>query len=120
MDIYQKREIIKALGISVEELQKMTSNMDKLNDKDGSIQQSQFDMMKETLGDQSSRGPLGNVVKGIGSLLMMDQMGFNVDGNEKNNLKIKYLKKLVVYLVVEILLVLKLNQQKLNYLKNHH
>ena len=49
MDIYQKREGAKALRISVEELQKMTSNMDKLSN-DGSIQQSQFDMMKETLG----------------------------------------------------------------------
>ena len=53
--ISTKREkLSKALGISVEELQKMTSNMDKLN-ADGSIQQSQFDMMKETLGVLISR-----------------------------------------------------------------
>ena len=37
MDIYQKREAAKAIRISVEELQKMTSNMDKLN-ADGSLQ----------------------------------------------------------------------------------
>ena len=42
MDIYQKREAAKALGLSVEELQKMTSNMDKLN-ADGSLQVSTFD-----------------------------------------------------------------------------
>ena len=91
MDIYQKREAAKALGISVEELQKMTSNMDKLN-ADGSIQQSQFDMMKETLG-AIARGPLGNVVKGIGSAAVAaGQMGFNVAGTAKQ-LKNKIFEK---------------------------
>lgn len=46
MDIFQKRAAAAALGLSTEELQKMLSNMDKLN-KDGSIQVSQFDQMKE-------------------------------------------------------------------------
>ena len=84
MDIFQKRAAAAALGLSTEEMQKMLSNMDKLN-KDGSIQVSQFDQMKEvltglatgfggqmlqTLGYLSMAAPLfkgiGGVVKGIG------------------------------------------------------
>lgn len=91
MDIYQKREAAKALGISVEELGKMTSNMDKLN-ADGSIQQSQFDMMKESLS-AIAKGPLGNMVKGLGSAAVAaGQMGFNVAGTAKQ-LKNKIFEK---------------------------
>ncbi len=91
MDIYQKREAAKALGVSVEELQKMTSNMDKLN-ADGSIQQSQFDMMKESLS-AIAKGPLGNMVKGLGSAAVAaGQMGLNVAGTAKQ-LKNKVFEK---------------------------
>ena len=79
MDIYQKREAAKALGLSVEELQKMTSNMDKLN-ADGSLQVSTFDRIGQTLS-ALSKGPLGSFVKGVGgAAIAMGQMGFDVKG----------------------------------------
>ena len=44
MDVFQKREAAKLLGLSVEEFQKMAANADKLN-KDGSIQVSQYESL---------------------------------------------------------------------------
>jgi len=44
MDVFQKREAAKLLGLSVEEFQKMATNADKLN-KDGSIQVSQYESL---------------------------------------------------------------------------
>ena len=77
MDIYQKREAAKALGLSVEELQKMTSNMDKLN-ADGSLQVSTFDRIGQTMS-ALAKGPLGSFVKGVGgAAIAMGQMGFDV------------------------------------------
>jgi len=77
MDIYQKREAAKALGLSVEELQKMTSNMDKLN-ADGSLQVSTFDRIGQTLS-AVAKGPLGSFMKGVGgAAVAMGQMGFDV------------------------------------------
>ena len=77
MDIYQKREAAKALGLSVEELQKMTSNMDKLN-ADGSLQVSTFDRIGQSLS-AIAKGPLGSFMKGVGgAAIAMGQMGFDV------------------------------------------
>ena len=77
MDIYQKREAAKALGLSVEELQKMTSNMDKLN-ADGSLQVSTFDRIGQSLS-AIAKGPLGSFMKGVGgAAVAMGQMGFDV------------------------------------------
>jgi len=77
MDIYQKREAAKALGLSVEELQKMTTNMDKLN-ADGSLQVSTFDRIGQTMS-ALAKGPLGSFVKGVGgAAIAMGQMGFDV------------------------------------------
>ena len=77
MDIYQKREAAKALGLSVEELQKMTTNMDKLN-ADGTLQQSTFDRIGQTLS-AIAKGPLGSFMKGVGgAAVAMGQMGFDV------------------------------------------
>jgi hypothetical protein len=79
MDIYQKREAAKALGLSVEELQKMTTNMDKLN-ADGSLQVSTFDRIGQTMS-ALAKGPLGSFVKGVGgAAIAMGQMGFDVKG----------------------------------------
>lgn len=68
MDIFQKRAAAAALGLQTDELQKMLSNMDKLN-KDGSIQVSQFDQMKETLTAVAT-GPMGSIVKSLGIAIM--------------------------------------------------
>jgi len=68
MDIFQKRQAAAALGLSTEELQKMASNMDKLND-DGTIQLSTFDSMKESL-TAFATGPLGSTLKGFGSMVI--------------------------------------------------
>jgi len=65
MDIYQKRQAAQALGLSTEQLQKMASNMDKLND-DGTMQLSTFDSMSQSL-TAFSTGPLGSTLKGLGS-----------------------------------------------------
>ena len=79
MDIFQKRAAAEAAGMTVEQFQKMASNLDKLND-DGSIQLSTFDSMKETLTGIVT-GPLGGMVKGLGSAaIAAGQMGFDVKG----------------------------------------
>lgn len=74
MDVFQKRQAAAALGVSVEELNKMASNMDKLND-DGSMQLSTFDRTKEVLKGIVA-GPLGGMLKGLGSgVIAVGQMG---------------------------------------------
>lgn len=86
MDIFQKRQAAETLGISVDELQKMSSNMDKLND-DGTFQLSTYDKMSESLKAFAS-GPLGNVLKTMGSVLVaagqmtpfLKDMGINLGG----------------------------------------
>lgn len=65
MDIFQKRKAAAALGLSTEELQKMSSNMDRLND-DGTMQLSTFESMSESL-TAFATGPLGSTLKGLGS-----------------------------------------------------
>lgn len=67
MDIYQKRAAAAALGLSTEEMQKMLSNMDKLND-DGTVQLSTYDKMKESL-TAIATGPLGSMVTYSGTFL---------------------------------------------------
>ena len=68
MDIYQKRAAAAALGVSTEELQKMATNMDKLND-DGTMQLSTFDSMKQTMSAIAS-GPLAQMATGLGSMVI--------------------------------------------------
>lgn len=65
MDVFQKRKAAAALGLSTEELQKMSSNMDRLND-DGTMQLSTFESMSESL-TAFATGPLGSTLKGLGS-----------------------------------------------------
>ena len=79
MDIFQKRAAAEAAGMTVEQFQKMASNLDKLND-DGTIQLSTFESMKETLTALVT-GPLGTFTKGLGSAaIAVGQMGFDVKG----------------------------------------
>jgi len=79
MDVYQKRQAAEAAGMTVEQFQKMASNLDKLND-DGTIQLSTFDTLKETLTGIVT-GPLGGMVKGLGSAaIAAGQMGVDVKG----------------------------------------
>jgi hypothetical protein len=68
MDVYAKRETAALLGISVEELQKMSQNMDKLN-ADGTFQKTTFDQMGETITFLST-GPLGTLISSAGALIM--------------------------------------------------
>ena len=62
MDVFQKRQAAAALGISVAELQKMSSNMDKLND-DGTMQLSTFDTISETITGIATGGMGGLITK---------------------------------------------------------
>ena len=62
MDIFQKRQAAAALGISVAELQKMSSNMDKLND-DGTMQLSTFDSISESITGIATGGMGGLITK---------------------------------------------------------
>jgi hypothetical protein len=101
MDIYQKRAAAAALGVSTEELQKMATNMDKLND-DGTMQLSTFDSMKQTMSAIAS-GPLGQMATGFGSMVIATgQMGtgfkaLGMDmGGMVGSLK-KGLKHLIMY-----------------------
>lgn len=94
MDIFQKRQAAEALGISVDELQKMSDNMDKLND-DGSMQLSTFDTWSQSLSAFAS-GPMGSVLKTMGSVLVaagqmtpfLKDMGINLGGIVKGTGKI--------------------------------
>jgi len=74
MDIFQKRKAAELLGISVEQLEKMAKNSDKLN-RDGSVQLSKFDSMGETIKALVT-GPFGGFLKGLGSgVIAVGQMG---------------------------------------------
>jgi hypothetical protein len=78
MDYFQKKQTAALLGVSVEEFQKMAVNADKLN-KDGSIQVSQYQAMKETLMGVGEQG-LG-LLKTLGStVIAAGQLGFNMKG----------------------------------------
>lgn len=68
MDVYAKRETAALLGISVDELQRMSENMDKLN-ADGTLQKTTFDQMGETITFLST-GPLGTLISSAGALVM--------------------------------------------------
>lgn len=68
MDVFQKRQAAKALGLSTEELDKMVKNQDKLND-DGTLQLSTFDSWSQSLTAFAS-GPLGSTLKGLGSAVI--------------------------------------------------
>ena len=68
MDVYAKRETAALLGISVEELQKMSQNMDKLNE-DGTFQKTNFDKMGEIITFIQT-GPLGALISSAGALVM--------------------------------------------------
>ena len=68
MDIFQKRQAAAALGLSTDQLLKMSSNMDKLND-DGTMQLSTFDSMTESL-TAFATGPMGSTLKGLGSAVI--------------------------------------------------
>jgi len=77
MDIFQKRQAAAALGLSTDQLQKMASNMDKLND-DGTMQLSTFDSMTESLTTFAT-GPLGSTLKGLGSgIIAVGQMNMGL------------------------------------------
>ena len=67
MDVFQKRQAAAAIGISVAELQKMSANMDKLND-DGTMQLSTFDTISETITGIAT-GPMGSMVTKFGVFL---------------------------------------------------
>jgi hypothetical protein len=90
MDPITRKKAAEALGVSVAELQKMASNMDKLND-DGTIQLTQFEQWKEAL-TAFAAGPMGSVLKGFGGMLVaggqmspiLKDMGINLGGAVKN------------------------------------
>jgi hypothetical protein len=89
MDVFQKRQAAKALGLSTEELDKMVKNQDKLND-DGTLQLSTFESWSQSL-TAFATGPLGSVLKTMGGLVLsgaqfggaLAQMGFNIGGMVK-------------------------------------
>lgn len=68
MDIFQKRQAAETLGISVDELQRMSQNLGKLND-DGTMQLSTFESWSQSLSAFAS-GPMGSVLKTMGSVLV--------------------------------------------------
>ena len=81
MNVIQRRQAAEALGLSVDELDKMAKNMDKLND-DGSMQLSTFETMQQSL-TAITTGPLGSMVKSLGTgVIAMGQlnMGLNSMG----------------------------------------
>jgi len=67
MDIFQKREAAKLLGLSVEEFQKMAANSDKLN-KDGSIQLSTYESL--TNNAKAFGSQILSAGQGIGGMLI--------------------------------------------------
>jgi hypothetical protein len=68
MDVFQKRQAAKALGLSTEELDKMVLNQDKLND-DGTMQLTTFESWSQSLTAFAS-GPLGSTLKGLGGAVI--------------------------------------------------
>jgi hypothetical protein len=69
MEYYQRREVAAMLGISVDELNRMVTNMDKLNE-DGSVQLSTFDRTNEMLTALAT-GPMGTLISSMGALIML-------------------------------------------------
>jgi hypothetical protein len=69
MDVYAKRETAALLNISVGELERMSKNMDKLND-DGELQLSTFDKTNEML-TAILTGPFGMLISSFGALVML-------------------------------------------------
>ena len=67
MDIFQKRQAAAALGLSTDQLLKMSANMDKLND-DGTMQLSTFETISETITGIAT-GPMGSMVTKFGVFL---------------------------------------------------
>jgi len=90
MNVIQRRQAAEALGLSVDELDKMAKNMDKLND-DGSMQLSTFDTWSQSLTAFAS-GPMGKTLKGLGSIAVaagqatpfLKDMGINLGGAVKS------------------------------------
>jgi len=86
MDVFQKKAAAEAAGLTVEEFQKMASNLDKLN-ADGTLQLSTFDSWSQSLSAFAS-GPLGSSLKGVGSMVIaagqfntgLSAMGINLGG----------------------------------------
>jgi hypothetical protein len=75
MDVYAKRETAALLGIQVGELERMSKNMDKLNE-DGTMQLSTFDQTNEMLTALMT-GPMGTLISSMGALVMLGiQLGF--------------------------------------------
>jgi len=74
MDIYQKREAAKLLGISVSELQQMAENQKNVNQKVGLMQQG-FDTASSAL-EHFNSSLLGKTLKGFGTaMIAIGQMG---------------------------------------------
>lgn len=73
MDVFSKKKTAELLGVSVEEFQKMAANADKL-DKNGQIQLTQYEQMKETLGGMAEQGL--TLVQSLGTgVIALGQMG---------------------------------------------
>lgn len=90
MNVIQRRQAAEALGLSVDELDKMAKNMDKLND-DGSMQLSTFDTWSQSL-TAFATGPMGKTLKGLGGIAIaagqatpfLKDMGINLGGAVKS------------------------------------
>jgi triphosphoribosyl-dephospho-CoA synthetase len=68
MNIFQKRQAAKTLGLSVEEMDKMVKNQDKLND-DGTMQLTTFEKINESFTAFATTG-LGSALKGMGAMVI--------------------------------------------------
>lgn len=68
MNVFQKRQAAKTLGLSVEEMDKMIKNQDKLND-DGTMQLTTFEKINEAFTAFATTG-LGTALKGMGSMII--------------------------------------------------
>ncbi len=68
MNVFQKRQAAKTLGLSVEEMDKMVKNQDKLND-DGTLQLTTFEKIQESFTAFATTG-LGTALKGMGSMVI--------------------------------------------------
>jgi hypothetical protein len=94
MSIYQKRAAADAVGLSVEQFQKMSKNMDKLN-ADGTMQLSTFDTWSQSL-TAFATGPLGSVLQGLGGGVIaagqmstgFASMGMNMGGMVKGSFQL--------------------------------
>ena len=76
MDVFQKREVAKLLGVSADEFQKMAANADKLG-KNGEVIPTQYEATLNTMkafGSQIFSG-----IQGLGSMaIAAGQMGFSL------------------------------------------